>query len=164
MGDRLQVLRPADRLGARRAGGTLATARSTSSASSARRSTQAVSGSEPAKRYALDRVGEALQAVGHPRFLADLGGEYLARGRHASGRAWRVGVEVPRPPLPDLAAVLTLSGRAVGTSGTRANGHTLAGRRYSHIIVPAQGAPVAGGPSSVSVLAATAMEADACAR
>ena len=116
-----------------------------------------------AKGRALDRMAALLAEAGHGDFLIDLGGELLARGRHPSGRTWRVGVEDPRPDRAAPAAVLRLRDGAVATSGSRWNGYTLGGRRYSHIIDPQTGAPVAGSLGSVSVLAADAMTADAWA-
>jgi thiamine biosynthesis lipoprotein len=57
--------------------------------------------------------------------------------------------------------VVTLApGEAVATSGNYERFVTIAGRRYSHIIDPRSGQPVAG-LASVTVLATSAMEADA---
>ncbi|MGI3165747.1 FAD:protein FMN transferase [Pseudooceanicola sp. 200-1SW] len=112
-----------------------------------------------AKGHALDRMGALLRAAGHRDFLIDLGGELLARGQHPEGRAWQVAVEDPRPEAAGLAGVLALTG-AVATSGLKAQSYTLGGARYGHIIDPATGAPVATGLLSVSVLGASAMQAD----
>ncbi len=112
-----------------------------------------------AKGHALDRMAALLRAAGHRDFLIDLGGELLARGQHPEGRAWQVAVEDPRPDAPGLAGVLALTG-AVATSGLKAQSYTLDGARYGHIIDPATGAPVATGLLSVSVLGASAMQAD----
>lgn len=113
-----------------------------------------------AKGYALDRLAGLLAAAGHDAFFVDLGGEVFARGLHPSGRAWQVGVEDPRPETTGIAEVLTLTDRAVATSGDRENGYTLGARRYSHIIAPRDRAPVAGGIASVSVIGPDAMHAD----
>lgn len=113
-----------------------------------------------AKGHALDRMAALLRDAGHEDFLIDLGGELSARGRHPSGRAWRVGIEDPQPGAEGLAAVLDLAGMAVATSGDRVNGYDLGGRRYSHIIDPKAGEPVESAPASVSVLMPTGREAD----
>ncbi len=113
-----------------------------------------------AKGHALDRMVALLLDAGLDHFLIDLGGELAARGRHPSGRIWQVGVEDPRLGSADLAGVLLLDGMAVATSGDRANGYALGGRRYSHIIDPASREPVAGALASVSVLLPTGREAD----
>lgn len=113
-----------------------------------------------AKGYALDVMTETLIAAGHTHFLLDLGGELAARGRHPSGRDWQVAIEDPRPDAPDGAAVLRLDGMAVATSGSRAQGFDLGGRRYSHIIDPRRAMPTFGSLASVSVLSRRAMIAD----
>ena len=51
-------------------------------------------------------------------------------------------------------------GSAAATSGTWVQGYALGGRRWSHIIDAAQGAPVVGGLRSVTVLARNATLAD----
>lgn len=112
-----------------------------------------------AKGYALDRMAALVQAAGHESFLIDLGGELAARGRHPSGRAWQVAVEDPRAAAKGLAGVLALEG-TVATSGSKAQGYDLDGRRYGHIIDPETGSPAAGRLLSVSVLGESAMMAD----
>ncbi|RFC64726.1 FAD:protein FMN transferase [Mesorhizobium denitrificans] len=113
-----------------------------------------------AKGHALDRMVALLEEAGHGDFLIDLGGELAARGRHPSGRDWHVGIEDPRPDTDDMADVLRLADMAVATSGDRANSYAVGGRRYSHIIDPATGEPVASALASVAVLMPTAREAD----
>lgn len=113
-----------------------------------------------AKGHALDRMATLLLDAGHDHFLADLGGELAARGRHPSGRIWQVGIEDPRQQADGLAGTLLLDGMAVATSGDRANGYDIDGRRFSHIIDPASGEPVESKLASVSVLGATARQAD----
>lgn len=113
-----------------------------------------------AKGHALDRMIELLLDAGHDHFLADLGGELAARGHHPSGRSWQVGIEDPRAEMEGLAGALLLDGMAVATSGDRANGYDIGGRRFSHIIDPASGEPVESSLASVSVLGATARQAD----
>lgn len=113
-----------------------------------------------AKGHALDRMAALVREAGHGDFLIDLGGELAAQGRHPSGRAWHVAIEDPRPDAQGHAGVLRLDGMAVATSGDRANGYDLGGRRYSHIIDPTTREPVEGALASVSVLMPTAREAD----
>lgn len=113
-----------------------------------------------AKGHALDRLVELLKEAGHDDFLVDLGGELAARGRHPSGRVWQVGIEDPRPEIDDMTGVLRLEDMAVATSGDRANSYAFGGRRYSHIIDPSTGEPVASALASVSVLMPTARDAD----
>lgn len=113
-----------------------------------------------AKGRALDRAGAALDALGARDWLLDLGGEVLARGRHPAGRHWQVAVEPVGRTAP---VVLRLRDRAVATSGTAAQAYEFDGRRYGHVIDPARGAPAEGGFDTITVAAATGMEADAWA-
>lgn len=116
-----------------------------------------------AKGWALDRLAELARRAGHTDLLLDLGGELAALGRHPSGRPWQVAIEDPRPGRTGLAAALSLEAGAVATSGLRAQSYALNGRTYGHIIDPATGHPAQGRLLSVTVLAGTAMEADAWA-
>jgi FAD:protein FMN transferase len=116
-----------------------------------------------AKGYALDRIVSALLHRGEQDFVVDLGGEIAARGQHPAGRSWQVAIEDPRQGVSGAAEIVALNGRAIATSGDKANGYTLGARRYSHIIDPATAAPVEGAAASVSVIAGNAMMADAWA-
>jgi thiamine biosynthesis lipoprotein len=115
-----------------------------------------------AKGHALDRMVAACRARGMDDVLVELGGEVVARGRHPSGRAWRVGIERPSPAGGFQHAV-ALDGAALATSGSAVNGYAYRGRRYSHIIDPATGRPADTRLAGVTVAAPAAMTADALA-
>lgn len=116
-----------------------------------------------AKGHALDCIVALLLDAEHQDFLIDLGGEIAARGRHPSGRIWQIGIEHPIPGRNDIVGVLRLDNLAVATSGDRVNGYDIGHRRYSHIIDPGTSEPVESSLASVSVLMATARQADAWA-
>lgn len=116
-----------------------------------------------AKGYALDRMVAEIEAFGAQDFLVEVGGEVLARGNHPSGRRWRVGIERPEPGATGFHCVVALHGAALATSGTRINSYVAEGRRYSHLIDPHLRRPAQTSLASVSVLAPTAMRADALA-
>jgi thiamine biosynthesis lipoprotein len=102
-----------------------------------------------AKGYALDRAAEILRADGILNALVNVGGNAMALGRHGD-RPWRVGLDAPRGA--GLLAALELNdGDAVGTSGDYRRFYEIDGKRYSHIIDPRTGYPVAG-VESVTVL------------
>jgi thiamine biosynthesis lipoprotein len=102
-----------------------------------------------AKGYALDRAAEILRGEGISNALVNVGGNAMALGRHR-GRPWRVGLDSPRGT--GLLAVLDLEdGEAIGTSGDYRRYYEIDGKRYSHIIDPRTGFPVAG-VESVTVL------------
>jgi thiamine biosynthesis lipoprotein len=116
-----------------------------------------------AQGFGADRVAAALEARGFGDFLVDVSGEVRARGVNADGVPWRIGVERPDAPdrMPHL--VVPLAGRALATSGDYRNWFEHDGRRYSHEIDPALGAPVTHRLASVSVVHADCALADAWA-
>lgn len=116
-----------------------------------------------AKGWALDQAAARLLSAGIEDLLFDLGGEFVALGRHPDGREWRVAVESPLQGRPSAATLSLPSGTAVATSDTREQSYVMNGRRYSHIIDPGTRTPTAGTLLSVTVVAADAMTADAWA-
>lgn len=115
-----------------------------------------------AKGYALDRIMQALLLHGAGDFLLELGGEVRTQGCHPSGRDWRIAIEDPTVDAVGVQFILVPRGQALATSGHHANG--LSGPiPTSHIINPRIQRPVAQFAASVSVLADTAMQADALA-
>ena len=116
-----------------------------------------------AKGYAVDIAYERLVANGFTDFLINLGGNIRVCGSPEPGRKeWNVAVRDPsgrHPPSP-LPRPLR-SGEAVATSGSYERFVEIDGRRYSHIIDPRTGHPVDNGLGSVSVIAPSAMMADA---
>lgn len=116
-----------------------------------------------AKGHALDRMVAEIEAFAVDDFVIEVGGEVIARGRHPAGRAWRVGIESPEPEAKGLHCILALNGEALATSGDRVNSYVSGGRRYSHLIDPKLRSPADPALASVSVLAPTAIRADALA-
>lgn len=119
-----------------------------------------------AKGFAVDAVAARLQALGIEAALVEVGGELYGYGRKPAGDAWRVLVEHAEDDdadEDDLACVVILDGAAVATSGDRWHRFEQGGRRYSHTLDPRSGAPVAADIASLSVIAASAMQADAWA-
>lgn len=115
-----------------------------------------------AKGYALDQITLALLDDGVGNFMLELGGEVRAQGLHPSGRDWRIAIEDPSGAVLAARHVVVPGDRALATSGHRANG--LSGPiATSHIIDPQSQRPVVPYAASVSVLAQTAIQADALA-
>jgi thiamine biosynthesis lipoprotein len=116
-----------------------------------------------AQGFGADRVAAALEARGFGDFLVDVSGEVRAQGVNAEGVPWRIGIERPDAPdrMPHL--VVPLAGQALATSGDYRNWFEHDGRRYSHEIDPALGAPVTHRLASVSVVHADCALADAWA-
>ncbi len=114
-----------------------------------------------AKGYGVDRVAQVLTARGESNFLVEVGGEILTRGARPGGAPWRVAIEQPVPGARRVQQLVDLHGRAIATSGDYRNYFEADERRYSHAIDPRTGRPVTHTLGSVSVVADTALEADA---
>ncbi len=116
-----------------------------------------------AKGHALDRMADALAIHGIRSFMLEAGGELLSRGRHPDGRTWQAGIETPNADISGFQRIVTLDGMALATSGDSANGGQEGNVSFNHIINPQTERPVINGVASVSVIAKTAMRADALA-
>lgn len=116
-----------------------------------------------AKGYAVDRLAALAAAHGVNNYLAEVGGELRASGVSQLLRPWRVGVEKPTPGWRETMHVVELKGRGIATSGDYRNFIELDGKRYSHEIDPRTGEPAPYRGASMTVIADTAMEADAWA-
>ena len=113
-----------------------------------------------AKGYIVDAVCAELDREGVRRYLVNAGGDIRARGLNARGRPWTIAVENPwrRGDYPDA---IRLTDAAVATSGNYERSFDEA-RMYHHIVNAANGrSPVHC--SSVTVVAPTALAADALA-
>ncbi len=103
------------------------------------------------KEYAADRAATVAMEQGIEHGLVNLGGDVRVTGPQPHGEPWRVGIRHPRHEGAAIATVLLESG-AVATSGDYERFFEIEGQRYSHILDPRTGHPVAHW-QSVSVVA-----------
>ncbi|MYE49844.1 MAG: FAD:protein FMN transferase, partial [Gammaproteobacteria bacterium] len=113
------------------------------------------------KGQGVDRVAERLEGLGCHSYLVDIGGEVRTLGQGPKGGSWRIGVEQPDGSAPRW--ILRLSGQSAATSGDYRNFRMLDGRRLSHVVDPRTGEPVRHALASVTVVAASAAQADGLA-
>lgn len=116
-----------------------------------------------AKGHGVDAVIEVLRGHDTDAALVDVGGELRAMGRKPDGSGWRVLVETGDEDDDAPPCVLGLDDLAVATSGPRWHHYLLDGRLLSHTIDPRTGAPVDAPLRAVTVVAPTAIAADAWA-
>jgi len=116
-----------------------------------------------AKGYGVDRLAETLVAHGIDDALVGIDGEMSALGLRPDGQAWTIAVEAPEADRRAPQSILALQDAAVATSGDYRHWVEVQGRRLSHTMDPARGAPVLASPASVTVVAKTCAEADAWA-
>ena len=87
------------------------------------------------KGWAVQLAGELLRRSGVESWFVNAGGDIFMQGGRDGQESWRVGVQHPRQRM-DVAAVLSLSGGGVATSG--------AYERGAHVVNPHTGAPPSG--------------------
>ena len=109
------------------------------------------------KGYAVDRAATMLRARGLNDFLIQAGGDLYAAGRRGD-RPWRAGIQDPRGA--GIFAAMDLVDSTFSTSGDYERFFLADGRRFHHILDPDTGAP-ARGARSVTIVAPSAMLADA---
>ncbi|HEX9107160.1 MAG TPA: FAD:protein FMN transferase, partial [Longimicrobiales bacterium] len=112
------------------------------------------------KGWAVDRAVDALRAHGIRDAVVNAGGDLYAMGYSERGDAWEIGVQSPTDPHATV-ATFKLTDAAVATSGDYVRFFDYHGRRYSHLMDPHTGAPRVTREHSVSVRAATCIDADA---
>lgn len=115
-----------------------------------------------AKGYAVDRVSDRLTALGAHSHVVEVGGEMRGAGVKWDGHPWWAELE-QAPGAPAGRTVVALFDMAVATSGDWVRAYEVYGQTYSHTIDGRTGRPIANGVASVTVLAQTAMRADALA-
>ncbi len=118
-----------------------------------------------AKGYGVDAVAALLRDKGFENFLVEIGGEIVAAGLRKDGGQWRIGINRPQKnaAINSVYKVVNLQDRAFATSGDYRIFFEIDGVRYSHVIDPRTGFPVANGVVSVSILASDCTLADGLA-
>jgi thiamine biosynthesis lipoprotein len=113
-----------------------------------------------AKGYAIDLAVEALQEAGARSGIVDIGGDLRLFGLPEPVGKWRI--RVRRPPEVQEDIVVELGECAVTTSGDYERWFSVGEKRFSHIVDPRSGRPVARVPS-VTIIAPDATTADGLA-
>jgi thiamine biosynthesis lipoprotein len=115
-----------------------------------------------AKGYGVDRAVEALRAHGMANALVNVGGDLYAAGTAGDGDPWRVGIQAPGV-AGAIVGSLAVQDRAIATSGDYEQGFGYRGVRYHHLMDPATAAPRRVATHSITIEAASCMDADAAA-
>lgn len=116
-----------------------------------------------AKGFGIDAVAGKLKALGIENYMVEIGGDLVAAGENEKGEDWKIGIEKPEPGEKVVELVVEIEDRGLATSGDYRNFVEHEGVRYSHIIDPTTGRPITHRTTSVSVIAESAMMADAWA-
>lgn len=113
--------------------------------------------------FAADRMGEYLESIGCSHYMVEVAGEVRARGKSPRGDAWRIAIEKPLEGQRAVQQGVYLQDASLATSGDYRNFFVEGGKRYSHTLDPITGQPVTHNLASVTVMADSAVLADAYA-
>ncbi len=111
--------------------------------------------------YTVDRIASHFEQVGIERYMIEVTGELIAKGRKPDGEPWRIALEQPLGNGERvLQRVLEVDGWAVNTSGDYRNYFETDGMRFSHTLDALTGMPVEHNLAAVTVIDRSAMVAD----
>jgi FAD:protein FMN transferase len=116
-----------------------------------------------AKGYGVDYIAQLLESYNVQHYLVEIGGEIRVKGKNKDNVFWKIGIEVPSFLQKNAQQIISINNKAIATSGDYRNFFEKDGVRYSHTIDPETGKPVVHNIASITVIAETAMEADALA-
>lgn len=121
-----------------------------------------------AQGFTVDHIADFLENRRVGNYMVEVGGEVRAKGVNEAGNVWRIGVDKPQEEIDAenrFQFVLELKDAGLATSGNyrRFWVDEETGIRYSHTIDPQTGYPARNQLLSVSVIAPSAMDADAYA-
>ena len=111
-----------------------------------------------AKEYAVDKALAAIREITPQPALVNFGGDLCVSGPRKYGTRWKVAIESV-DKNGQMAGMLELAGGALATSGDARRYLLKDGVRYGHILNPMTGRPVEHALRSVTVAAATCIEA-----
>jgi len=115
------------------------------------------------KGYGIDQMANVVKSFGLKDFMVEIGGDLYVSGRNADGLDWQIGIESPDALNRQAYKVASASNLGMATSGDYRNYFEEDGVRYSHILDAKTGRPITHRTASVTVLAESAMLADAWA-
>ena len=113
------------------------------------------------KGYAADQVLRILMKNGIKSAFTNFGGNVAAIGSKPDQSAWRIGIQHPRLENKLIGAVSVVNKSVVTSGDYQRNFTDQHGRKFHHILDPKTGYPSQSGLASVTVIADSAMAADA---
>lgn len=111
------------------------------------------------KEYAVDKAAAVLRERSDVACLINFGGDLFATDQSADVNGWKVGIETPDADGRVTSKIIRLMNGALATSGDARRFLMKDGIRYSHILDPLTGWPVADAPRSITVAADTCTQA-----
>ena len=120
-----------------------------------------------AQGLSADLIAKLFEKEGCKNYMIDIGGEIFCKGVNPSGKYWQIGVDKPvddpENNNQELQTIISVSGVGLTTSGNYRQFYYQGGKKYAHTINTHTGYPVNHNLLSATVVAPTAMQADAFA-
>lgn len=113
-----------------------------------------------AQGYSVDVLAGFMERRGIENYIIELGGEIRTSGHKGGGEPFNVAIERPEG-VAASPFILALRDKAVTTSGSYRRAFDFEGKKIHHHINPFDGYPLQNDIASVTVIAETAMDADA---
>jgi thiamine biosynthesis lipoprotein len=121
-----------------------------------------------AQGLSVDVLSEFISSRGHKNFYVEIGGEMRVKGTNRSGEKWKIGIDVPKADtssngVRQLENVLSISNKAIATSGNYRKFYVKDGKKYAHTLDPRTGYPVEHSLLSATVISNNCSTSDAYA-
>ena len=113
-----------------------------------------------AKGYGIDQIGNKLETLGIRNYLINIGGDLLAKGNNKNKKDWIIGIENPNLKEKLVKEIIKVSDKGIASSGDYKNFFIKNGKKFSHIINPNTGKPIAHKTKSVTVVSNNTTNAD----
>ena len=113
-----------------------------------------------AQGYSVDVLSNILRDKGIKSFIVEVGGEIYCQGQKPNGDSYKVAIQRPYSDRSASYKVI-LKDKAITTSGSYEKYRMVDGKPISHHINPFTGKPITSNTISATVIANSAMEADA---
>lgn len=114
-----------------------------------------------AKGYIADRLKEYLKSRGVEHALINLGGNLLAVGGRADGKAFRIGIQKPFDEQGKSITSLEIKDQSVVSSGVYQRYFRSGGKLYHHILDPETGWPYENHLLGVTIISDSSVDGDA---
>lgn len=114
-----------------------------------------------AQGYSVDVLSNFLSKQGINNFTVELGGEIRTSGAKPNATYWKIGIESPVDTDHSESLVVKIKDQAITTSGSYRKTRTFRGQHFSHIIDPRTARPLQNNMIACTVVAPSAMLADA---
>lgn len=117
------------------------------------------------KGFGIDCIAAMMQREGIGNYMIEIGGEIALSGVNAKGEKWHIQIDAPvaGEVTHEKLSVIAVTDCCIATSGNYRNYRDTGRGRVGHTISPATGMPSISNVLSATVIAPTAMTADAFA-